>query len=276
MRKSLQAFFHWNYSGGIILFCLGAVMACVGIETFFSEDRFFFHWAYFFAACGLIWSLGYWLTSETLEGRHEVLHRRRHRGHPAPSRSSYELLKWSGCLLILCVFSGAVYFVYEAGMRKELQSNVGYLFPAHDPVTPDPCPGPGMRIILGSLSAKAESFPVTVLRMGGVPVLVMDRKPDGQIAISTDIYDQNHDIVAEIDNNHYDVHSSAFKIIRKDRSSLSVFIRRDKEEVLRIRYLNPESVSIMGAFRTLTDEVSVIPEGVQVSRSVDQWPWLPG
>jgi hypothetical protein len=65
--KPLQDFFHWNFSGGFILFFYGLAVAMIGLATYFSNADYFFNWAYFFGVCGLIWSLGHWVTSERLE-----------------------------------------------------------------------------------------------------------------------------------------------------------------------------------------------------------------
>ncbi len=255
--KPLQSFFHWNYSGGIILFCWGSVMACVGIATFFAEDAFFFNWAYFFSVAALVWSLGYWLTSDTLEKRRRLTRRQR-RGLEPHSWIAYRFLQYGGCVLILIVFAGSVFFIRGAAIRKQLQSNVGLLIPGNDPPIETPCGrGPELKLIFGPTAAKAERFPLNVIVINDEPVLILDRLGDGRIAISTDIYDSNHDIVTEILRNHYDVDSSAFKIIRNDLSSLSVVIRRDKEEVLNIRYNNPETLSILGVFRAKHGEVRI-------------------
>ena len=65
--RPLQGFFHWKFSGTLIPLFWGTVVAMVGIATAYSNAEFFFNWAYVFAALFLIWSLGYWLTSGTLE-----------------------------------------------------------------------------------------------------------------------------------------------------------------------------------------------------------------
>jgi len=89
--------------------------------------------------------------------------------------------------------------------------------------------------------------------------------PDGRVAISTDIYDSNHDIVTEIKDNKYLVDSSAFKVSRESLSDLSVFIRHDKEQVLHIQYLNPTTISITGVFRTKSAELRVTPDSLYLN-----------
>ena len=264
LKKPVREFFHWKYSSNFIFFFWGAVMACVGIATFFSDASFFFNWAYFFSFCGLIWSLCFWLTSDFLKQKRTKT-RRQIRGFDPYSTKPYRAWQAAGSLAILGVFGGSVFFVRGAQTRKRLQSFGDILVAADLPTPPNVCteftgsvlgPHP-LLVLLGPMAAISSLPHQNVVVIGDEKVLTMDRDPKGRVTISTDIYDANHDIVAELNKNNYDVDSSVYKLERKDLSDLRVIIRHDKEEVLHVQYLNPETISITGVFRTKKDVLQV-------------------
>jgi hypothetical protein len=263
-KKPAREFFHWKYSSNFIFFFWGAVMACVSIATFFSDASFFFNWAYFFCFCGLIWSLCFWLTSDFLEQK-RIKTRRQIRGLDPYSTRPHRIWQVAGGLAILAVFGGSLLFVRGAQIRKRLQSFGDILVAANLPTPPNVCtsfteslvgPHP-LLVLLGPMAAISSMPHQNVIVIGGEKVLTMDRDSKGQVTISTDIYDANHDIVAELNKNNYDVDSSVYKLERKDLSDLRVIVRHDKEEVLHVEYLNPETISITGVFRTKTDVLQV-------------------
>jgi hypothetical protein len=244
-------------------------MACVGIATALDRSEFFFNWAYFFAICGLIWTLGYWLTSDTLEKIRKVMKQKIVRvGWFSVSR--YEMWRWGGCILVMVVFVGSLYFVHGAEFRKILQSYNGYLVPGHESSPPNSCdwlrsvtmptgvagypkyliPSDSLSVLLGPMTAISSQFPAIVITIDGAPILTMNKDSDGRVTVTTDIYDENQNVIATLDKNVYLVDSSVFKLSRENVSDLGVVVRHNKEQVLHVHYFNSRTIAITGVFRT--------------------------
>jgi hypothetical protein len=281
----LRLFFHWKFSGVVIPVLWAAVIAMVSIAMAFADAKYFFHWAYIFLALFIIWSLGYWLTSDTLKKRKKMTTRQRN-GLDAYSRGPYYRLLLLGCILIVIVSLATGVFIGGAERRKRLESHADYLVPGNDPTPPNPCswaqsvpmnpqygggyvvPRDALSVLLGPMAAISTQFPATVISIDDEPILTMDRTWDGQIAISTDIYDEHHDIIVSLNENTYNVESSVFSISRNNSlSDLVVVIRHDKEEVLNVRYLNPKTVLITGVFRTKNAVLRVGSDAVYINGS---------
>lgn len=82
--------------------------------------------------------------------------------------------------------------------------------------------------------------------------------------LSAEIYDQDHNILASIEDNKYDTDSAVFRVQRDDLSSLTVYARKDKEEVLSVRFLNPHMIAITEGSKT-REEVVALPDVVIVN-----------
>jgi hypothetical protein len=70
-----------------------------------------------------------------------------------------------------------------------------------------------------------------VVNVDGEALLRLDRDAQGNMLLSTDIYDQDHNILASIEDNKFDTDSAVFRVHRDDLSSLTVYARKDKEKV---------------------------------------------
>ena len=265
--RPLQKFFHWQYSGVAITFLYAAALGAIGLATSYADAGYFFNWAYVFASLGFAWSLGWWLTSDILEKKRKPT-RRQLRGLDPYTHKPFLASLAGGTVAASLVFFCACELIHGTSVRKRLQAYSDYLVPG-DTATPDNVceviPKGALRILLGPMAAWATSFPSNVVVIDGDSILSMNRTADGRISLSTDIYDENHDIIAEIKDNHYDVDSSAFKVARDNLSDLSVFIRHDKEQVLDVRYLNPTTISIRGVFRSESSELKVTAEGTYLN-----------
>jgi hypothetical protein len=265
--KPLQKFFHWKYSGGVIAFLYAAALGALGLATAYTDGGYFFNWAYALSALGFIWSLSWWLTSDILE-RKRKLTRRQLRGLDAHTHKPFIALLTGGIVMAALVFLCACALIHGTSVRKRLQAYSDYLVAGDTPTPDNVCeaiPKGALRILLGPMAAWATSFPSNVIVIDGDTILKINRSADGRISLSTDIYDKNHDIIAEIKDNHYDVDSSAFKVVRDNLSDLSVFIRHDKEQVLDVRYLNPTTISISGVFRSKSSELKVSADGTYLN-----------
>jgi hypothetical protein len=279
-RDSLQTFaaiLPWSSSVFIPSF-VGAMLACIGIATYFDDAIFFFWCACVFAFLGLVWGVGYWITSDKLEERKRT-------------QRPYIGLAVVVTMLIMAAFTVSIAFIRVGYLKKRLQSYSDYIVPGSDPTPFNACtwlqsvtpptgkgypnstssmvPKDALLVLLGPLSAMATQFPDTVISINGESILTMDKDSSGAVSVSMDVYDKDHDIVAIIDKNSFQVASSVFKFSRDNRlSDLRVIIRHDKEEVLHIRYINPHAISITGVFHTKTDTLRVNANAVYLNDQI--------
>jgi hypothetical protein len=236
LRENSQGFFHWNYSNGAIFALWTLVPGMVSLGDF--------GFAYAFAVCALLWTLGFVITADHIRTKN---------------------VRTAAALLTITFFSAACMYVHGKKLDKILGSNTGVLLPGTMKTPPNHCgddvPG-SITFILGTMDARTSVFPATIITVHGKPLLTVDRAADGKIVFSADIYDGEDNIVAEIDKGQYDVDSSVFKMKRSGLSNLSVVIRKDKEEVLKVNYINPQAVSITGVFRAHYTKVEVSKDGI--------------
>jgi hypothetical protein len=143
-----------------------------------------------------------------------------------------------------------VAFVYETALikeAKELTSLHGVLIPADDPMPPSSCtqiPDNALLIYMGFATSWVTQFPHTIIEVDNTPRLVVDRGADKSISISLNILGSDNKIIVELNKNQFTVSPhNYFKMVRKDRSSLTVFDDYNKE-VLIVRYLNPKAIWI--------------------------------
>jgi hypothetical protein len=218
----------------------------------------------FFALAGA-WSLIYWQVSDPITVKLADLKRRSNKAASKPksgkakaafsrARRDYWRTNLLGSLMIVVVACLCLVWVRSTQVHYELVSLQGWLIPGRDPTPPNECsslPDKGnLTVILGDWAAAADKFPMNVIRVNNDVLLKLDRNAKGQLSISADIYDSDNNLVTEIVNNRFTIFApKVFEHPRKDLSSLSVILSRDKEEVLSIRYLNPTAISIQGVFR---------------------------
>jgi hypothetical protein len=231
-------------------------------------DRFIFAYG-FFAVFG-IWSICCWFSSDSLAKKQsgiEKLRKKAEKSNAKPKAiKEYESARKIHLLCFKVGVPGALIvltgmcFLEVQSMQTEYRLHLpfGVLIPANDQTPPNACdsaPLNALRILLGPMGAFGTSFPQRVIKLNDDPILSFDRDAQGNISVSTDIYDRNGDIVVEIKGNHFRVANDAFEIIHPDFSSLAVIVRQNKERVLDIRYLNPRSIRVLGTFRHPNDPV---------------------
>jgi hypothetical protein len=234
---------------------VGAVIGFAGLDSFnlaYAADILFFAWASVF-----------WLTLKNWEI--SKTHRKK-----CPKSAQRKLIaRRAGVAGIAAFAIGASVWIRQRDVGEQLRARSGLLVPGNEPDLPNRCrkAQTGQLIIaLGSQTVFADSFPVTVVRVTGERLLNLDRDADGNLLLSTDIYDHDHNIIASITNNKYDTDSSVFKVEREDLSSLTVYARKDKEKVLTVRYLNPHMIALTGVFRSTRKEVMASSTGVILDR----------
>ncbi len=202
----------------------------------------------------MLWSVGYWLTSDTVSKLNpRTWNRVRRKGITRNSWLGYRAIKWSVALLISAVFAVAIWATYTTAYLIELRRPSGVLTAGSDPTPANPCgtmKNGDVVVLYGDNAAVAHRFPHVVLRsltMGDV--ISLDRLPDGSIAVLMDIKDSNGKIVVRMDRKGFVVNQS--KILEMHRSDRSTLVVTDEDgiETLNIRYLNAGAISIAGAFR---------------------------
>jgi hypothetical protein len=128
--------------------------------------------------------------------------------------------------------------------------NEGVLVPAHDVIAPSHCsiPRGATTIHLGSDIAYVVDFPSTILQMHGEPIIVADML-DGDLVLSVlRVFDDRNDIITRIDADGFWVNPTA-RIKKPDASTLVVYDHLDNE-ILRLRFMNRNAISIEGIFRS--------------------------
>ena len=211
-----------------------------------------FNWAYFFSLCAFVWSVGAWITSETLRKKLKPPTRRQRRSLAPYSRRGFLLWKCGGVGFITIVFVGSVAFIYEKKLTKELQSLKGRLIPASDPTPPSSCgdiPHDAVILFFGDNASIARGFPHNVLvsRILG-PVIVLDRSREGYIAVRMDIRTADGKIVVRLNEDGFNINAhTIWEMSRPDRSTLIVTDEYGGE-TLNIRYLNSQAMRITGSF----------------------------
>ncbi|MBS0220064.1 MAG: hypothetical protein JSR91_04900 [Proteobacteria bacterium] len=151
-----------------------------------------------------------------------------------------------GVLLLLA------YWIRPEVVAVDLRDNEGTLIPADvvTPALPQGCspPADSLIILFGNNVSWVTKFPHTALTMGGLPLFELQKGERGTLVVGLlRIFDDQDEIIARIDRNGFWVKNTSRKK-RPDTHTLVVFDRRD-EEVLRIRFLNPNVVSVQGIFR---------------------------
>jgi hypothetical protein len=149
-------------------------------------------------------------------------------------------------------------------MDQLLRARSGLLVPGHGPTPRNFCGEgkPGKVIVtFGDRAVTVGKFPITVVNVGGERLLRLDRDAEGNMLLSADIYDQDHNILATVENNKYETDSSVFRVQRDDLSSLTVIARKDKQTVLDVRYVNPQMIAVNGVFHSVRHTVTATPEG---------------
>ncbi|PYV15688.1 MAG: hypothetical protein DMG21_14285 [Acidobacteria bacterium] len=99
-------------------------------------------------------------------------------------------------------------------------------------------------LFMGNSVVKARTFPHSVVGVDGKDVIALDKKRDGSIALTIDVWSSDGKIVARIEKNEFVVNQN--NILRMNRPDLSSLIVEDQmgKQVLNARYLNPRAFKI--------------------------------
>jgi hypothetical protein len=127
------------------------------------------------------------------------------------------------------------------------------LFPGNGPtpLTPvDDAPANALKVFFGSNLAWATKMPHTILRMMGDPMIQIDRDDSKKelVVSALKIFDDRNNIIARIDKEDGFWVENSTRKKRPDPSTLVVYDHNDTE-VLRIVFINPNTLSLTGIFR---------------------------
>lgn len=129
-------------------------------------------------------------------------------------------------------------------------------------------PPPGALLVFyGSNLAWTTEFPHTILRMGNMPMLVIDREPksSGIMVRVLRIFDDRGDIIARVEDNGFWANGQTRKS-RPSPSILKIFDHNDAE-VLNLHMLNKESIMVQGIFRKAGSPPVIIgPNSAKIGR----------
>jgi hypothetical protein len=279
-RAALRQIFHWKNSNGVIVALWGAVVAMAALGASLDNAPELFEWAYSFAVCAFVWSLGSWLTSDALQRRSRPPSRKQRRRLSTHSQKGYLVWKFGVSGLIATVFIGSLWLVADVKLRKELQSLKGRLLPASDPTPPNVCgaiPKEAALVQYGDNFAVAKKFPhhVIVFIVGPddnaeiIPALTLDRSADGSIVVLMDVKTRDNKIVVRLDEHGFLVsESNKLKMERPDTHTLIV-VDPEGEEVLNARYMNPQLIRLNGVLRYPRHRVPIQDETIHHTCVVD-------
>jgi hypothetical protein len=249
-RPKIRKIFQWKHHNGTIVAVWVTVVAIAALGATLDNAAYLFTLAYLFAFAAGVWSLGSWLSSDTVQKIQCKTTRRRGRGKPY-SRRKLLATKWGGSVAIILLFIVTVRFVSGVALRKELEKLGGRLYPASDPL-PLNC-GPNIQprdvvIVIGhGAAALADTFPFVVMasqRFGAM--VTIERNADGSIVVPLDIRSPDGKVIVRMDENGFVVNrNNILEMRRPDRSSL-VIVDQYGNQVLNARYMNRQAFRLTG------------------------------
>jgi hypothetical protein len=127
----------------------------------------------------------------------------------------------------------------------------GLLTPGDEPDLPNDCDvSPGaLKLYMGKSLLWTARDAFTAVLLNGIPLLSLRRVPTG-LAISARVMSDNGKYIAEVVDNQFFVNRKGFFEMRTpDKHTLEVY-GKDKEQVLKISYLNKSSIRVSGIFRS--------------------------
>lgn len=169
-----------------------------------------------------------------------------------------------GCLLTaIGVFYCAHRLARQASLPVETETH-GWLIPANEPrPANDPCgrdsrPSAAMTVYFGPSASWTVGMHEVLIYVGG-KLLSMDRKPNGQVAITGDVFDSSGNLIARIKDGEFHLVGSeiAYPERSEDRSALTVYDRKGNK-ALYVHLLNPSALLILGVFNAPNGRARVI------------------
>ncbi len=133
---------------------------------------------------------------------------------------------------------------------NKLTEKEGALVPGGSATPPNPCSKKtaAVYLYLGGVGVFADTLPHTVIRLNQRDILVIDKDHNGNLLVSSEIFDERGDLVARIDKNKF-LATPASPRIEKSISSLRIYEHTDTP-LLSVEFLNKDSVRIGGSLHS--------------------------
>jgi hypothetical protein len=221
MRLRIRPAFHWKYSSWVIALSGGAALSAA------LADKFSL--AYFFLFVTACYSIGCWLSSETLASKCKP-------GPPLYGADGKKLSRttkppwlwqWGPTAVLVVLFA-----LFSNGIRglqldKELESLSGWLSPAGEHVAIG-CPlkhSNDLVLMSGTNAYITDKFPHTAIAFACDDILKIDRDQNGRIGITLTIRDKDGKVVVDLDHGRFDVNkNNYFKLDHPNRSRSTISI----------------------------------------------------
>jgi hypothetical protein len=157
----------------------------------------------------------------------------------------------------------------EAARQDALRKPFGVLsadqqvFSGQDNCAPDVKSNFPFALHLGETTVRFKSLPQTAIVLGGKAILRADKQPNGKLGVSLSLFDEQGVIMADIDNNHYQISSEIFKKVQTDFHGFVLYDNHD-DMVLSVRIINSHEAIITGTLFYLagihiSDDALILP-----------------
>lgn len=242
LRASSKRIFHWQYTNWVIALSGG------GALTAAVADKFSL--AYVLACSAAVYSVGCWLTSDTLASKKTVnISRILLTDGSRAKINSCHFRRWQviGTLVLLSVFGVSCFGIRHLQIQKELESLKGWLYSADEDInTPCTRATPSdLVVMVGDNAYLAHSLPITALEIDCDPVLRIDRDTDGRIGITLTVRDKDGKVIVDLEQGRFEVNRNNYFLIDRhgSRSTLSV-VDQYKHEVLYMHLCNKNTLQL--------------------------------
>jgi hypothetical protein len=166
---------------------------------------------------------------------------------------------------ILLILLACIMQPYLPPMPKHETSTHGWLIPANDPIPPNACdksmpsiPKDALLIlfgdsatVLGHLENRDKKLPpLSIVTIADCSVLSIEKGPKG-ISVNADIFAEDGNLAARIKHNEFHLVQNEISYSERDEddpSRIAVY-DRDGNELLWVRYVNPQALEVRGVFR---------------------------
>lgn len=247
----MRPIFTWKYSGVLIPFFFGMGYAAMTYHQFVM--------AYALSALGGIWTLGYYIFSDSRKKRSNTVRKLRDatRKHEAVEKiitkyrhaRNWHYCKEIGTYAAVLLATGCFVFWLNLGQEEyELSLLEGKLYPANEAIPENDCEGlinkDSLMMFMGPFIAVSNKFPTTIVEINDYPFLSMDKHEDGSLAISMEIRSDDGRIIVQVVRGMFTINPNNYiRKARKDRSSLEVTDQYG-QRVLNARFFNPRAIWI--------------------------------